>query len=100
MDIEQAIVASQWLNSDKIIPMHYNTFETTTSGNIHGIPFAAITNYEKNQLTSFHKSNYFKPSNAVLFGARDIDEPHELNNLKNAGITIITTEDIKKYVEK
>lgn len=27
MDIEQAVIASQWLNSDKIIPMHYNTFE-------------------------------------------------------------------------
>lgn len=26
MDIEQAVIASQWLNSDKIIPMHYNTF--------------------------------------------------------------------------
>ena len=26
MDIEQAVIASQWLNSDRIIPMHYNTF--------------------------------------------------------------------------
>lgn len=27
MDIEQAVLASQWLNSSKIIPMHYNTFD-------------------------------------------------------------------------
>jgi len=75
----------------------FNTFETTTSGNIHGLPFAAITGYEKKFLTDFHSGNYFNPKNAVLLGARDIDQPHELNNLKNAGVTIITTEDIKKY---
>lgn len=75
----------------------FNTFNTTTSGNIHGLPFAAITGYEKNLLTDFHTGNYFNFKNAVLFGARDIDEPYELNNLKEAGITIITTEDIKKY---
>ena len=75
----------------------YNTFETTTSGNIHGLPFAAVTGYEKELLTDFHKGNYFNFKNAVLLGARDIDEPHELNNLKDAGVTIITTEDIKKY---
>ena len=27
MDIENAIIAAQWLNSEQIIPMHYNTFE-------------------------------------------------------------------------
>ncbi len=75
----------------------YNTFETTTTGNIHGLPFAAITNYEKKLLTTFHNTNFFAPQNAVLFGARDIDEPYEKNNLLDAGITIITTEDIKKY---
>jgi len=75
----------------------FNTFETTTSGNIHGLPFAAITGYEKNLLTDYHKGNYFNFKNAVLLGARDIDEPHELNNLKDAGVTIITTEDIQKY---
>ncbi len=75
----------------------FHTFETTESGNIHGLPFAAITGYEKNLLSDFHNGNYFNFKNAVLLGARDIDEPHELNNLKNAGVTIITAEDIKKY---
>lgn len=27
MDIEQAVIASEWLNTSEIIPMHYNTFE-------------------------------------------------------------------------
>ena len=75
----------------------YHTFETTTSGNIHGLPFAVITGYEKKLLSEFHNGNYFNFKNAVLLGARDIDEPYELNNLKDAGVTIITTEDIKKY---
>ena len=75
----------------------YHTFKTTVSGNIHGLPFAAITGYEKNLLSDFHNGNYFNFKNAVLLGARDIDEPDELNNLKDAGVTIITTEDIKKY---
>lgn len=75
----------------------YNTFDTTPSGNIHGLPFAVITGYEKRFLANFHKGNYFNPKNAVLLGARDIDEPYELENIKAAGVTIITTEDIKKY---
>ena len=33
----------------------FNTFETTISGNIHGIPLATITNYEKNFLNYFHE---------------------------------------------
>ena len=33
----------------------FNTFDTTITGNIHGLPLAAITNYEKNYLTEFHK---------------------------------------------
>ena len=41
----------------------YNTFETTFSGNIHGIPFAAVTGYEKKLLTDFHNGNYFLSPN-------------------------------------
>lgn len=28
MDIEQAVIASEWLGASEIIPMHYNTFDT------------------------------------------------------------------------
>ena len=27
MDIEHAVIASKWLDSSVVIPMHYNTFE-------------------------------------------------------------------------
>lgn len=75
----------------------FHTFETTTSGNIHGLPFAALTHYEKNNLTDYHDGNFYPYKNAVLVGARDIDKPEELQNLKDAGVTIFTTEDIRKY---
>ena len=75
----------------------YNNFETTTTGNIHGLPFAAITDYkDTSKLTEFHNGNYFNPKNSVLVGARDIDEL-ELENLKDAGIKVFTTNDIKKH---
>lgn len=75
----------------------FNTFETTISGNIHGLPFAALTNYEKKLLTDFHKGPFYNFKNAVLVGARDVDRPDELQNLIDAGVTIFWTEDIKKY---
>lgn len=73
----------------------FNTFETTASGNIHGLPLAVLCNYEKKLLATFHKGSFYNPKNTVLVGARDIDKPGELNNLKNAGVTIFTTDDIK-----
>jgi len=75
----------------------FHTFDTTETGNIHGLPFAAITGYEKRNLSQFQNKKNFNFKNAVLFGARDIDRPYEFNNLIDAGVTIITTEDIKKY---
>jgi arginase len=74
----------------------FNTFKTTISGNIHGLPLAVITNYEKELLSSFHNGNYYNYKNTVIVGARDLDSL-ELENLKNAGVTIFSTEDIKKY---
>lgn len=75
----------------------YHTLDTTETGNIHGLPFAVVTGYENRKLSLFHDKKYFDCKKAVVFGARDIDMPYELNNLKDAGVTIITTDDIKKY---
>lgn len=73
----------------------YNTFETTITGNIHGLPLAAIDGYEKKYLTDFHNRNYYSPKNTVIVGGRDVD-PLEEENLKDAGVTIFTTEEIHK----
>ena len=74
----------------------YNTFETTQSGNLHGLPYAVITNYEKKLLAVFHNGNFYNPKNAVILGGRDIDEL-EFPNIQDAGVTLISTEDIHKY---
>lgn len=73
----------------------FNTFDTTTSGNIHGLPLAVITNYEKRELANFHIGNFYNPQNAVIVGGRDIDYPYEFENLKEAGVTVFTTEDVR-----
>lgn len=74
----------------------YNTFDTTTSGNIHGLPLAVIDNYEKRELAKFHSGNFYKPQNTVIVGARDIDFPLEVENLKEAGVTVFSTQDVQE----
>ena len=73
----------------------YNTFETTVSGNIHGLPLAAITGYKCNELRYYHDGKIIQPSRAVVVGARSIDDA-EKDNLRYAGITVFTTQDIKE----
>lgn len=73
----------------------YNTFESTVTGNIHGLPLAAITGYHCEDLRLFHNGNVISPSKTVVVGARSIDNM-EIINIRNSGITVFTTEDIKK----
>lgn len=73
----------------------FNTFDTTITGNIHGLPLAAITGYEKKELVYFHNDNHYKYENTVIVGGRDID-PLEKENLEDAGVTVFTTDDIKE----
>lgn len=72
----------------------FNTFETTQTGNIHGLPLAAIAGYKNEDLRYFHDGNTIHPSKVVIVGARSLDQG-EKENLKYAGITVFTTEDIK-----
>lgn len=74
----------------------FNTFKTTITGNLHGLPLAVITGYEKELLSYFHDGNFYPFTNTVILGARDID-PAELDNLMDANVTIFTTTDIYKY---
>lgn len=73
----------------------YNTFETTTTGNIHGLPLAAITGYKNHELRYFHEGNTINQSNTVIVGARSIDE-REKDNLRYSNVTVFTTQDIKE----
>ena len=73
----------------------YNTFESTVTGNIHGLSLAAITGYKCNELRYYHEGPTVPTSRCVVIGARNIDEA-EKDNIKYAGITVFTTQDIKE----
>ena len=73
----------------------YNTFESTVTGNIHGLPLAAINGYKCNELRYYHNGKIIQPSRTVVVGARSIDAA-EKDNLRYAGVTVFTTEDIKE----
>ena len=73
----------------------FNTFETTLTGNIHGLPLAAITGTKCNELRYYHDGKVIQPSRTVVIGARSIDEA-EKDNVRYSGITVFSTEDIKE----
>lgn len=95
--IGSALASESYYNNIGIIWIDahgdYNTFETTHTGNLHGLPLAAITGYKCDLLTNFITQHYINPKNCVIVGARSID-PWEIGNLRDAGVTIFTTEDI------
>jgi arginase len=71
-----------------------NTPETSPSGNIHGMPFAAILGHGANELTGiggFSPKVY--PEDCVLIGARSIDS-EEAIALKNSGIRVVTMREL------
>lgn len=73
----------------------YNTFKTTVTGNIHGLPLAAITGYENHELRYYHDGKIIQPSKTVIIGARSIDEA-EKDNVRYSGVTVFTTKDIRE----
>ena len=52
----------------------FNTPDTTSSGNIHGMPFAIAAGRGDKRLLSIASSPTISEKNAVLVGARDIDK--------------------------
>ena len=74
----------------------YNTYSTSVTGNLHGLPLAVANNYENTILADFHNGPFYNPKNTVIVGGRDID-PWEWGNVLDAGVTVFSTEDIKKY---
>ncbi len=82
--------------------LDYNTFKTTITGNIHGLPLASLNGLNK-ELSEFHDNTYFNPRNTVVVGYRAYEDNaiSEINNTSLMGVTVYTTKDIKEYgVEK
>ncbi|MBQ3297980.1 MAG: arginase family protein [Bacilli bacterium] len=73
----------------------YNTFETTVTGNIHGLPLATINGYKNSDLRSYHDGRIIQTSKTVIIGARSMDDA-ERDNVRYSGVTVFTTQDIKE----
>ena len=68
-----------------------NTPETSPSGNVHGMPLAALLGLGPGELGDlFGFSPKIAPENTVLIGVRDIDAA-ERENIRRAGITEVYT---------
>ena len=78
--------------------LDYNTFQTTITGNLHGLPLATLNGLNK-ELSEFHDNTYFNPKNTVVVGYRAFEDNamSEINNIKTMGVTVYTTKDIKEY---
>ena len=71
-----------------------NTPETSPSGNVHGMPLAAILGLGPPELANiFGFSPKAQPENCVLVGVRDIDAA-EKENIRKTGIEVYTMRDI------
>jgi arginase len=71
-----------------------NTPESSPSGNVHGMPLAAIMGLGPSELANiFGFSPKIAPENCVLVGVRDIDAA-EKENVRKAGIEVYTMRDI------
>lgn len=73
----------------------YNTYTTSVTGNLHGLPLAVATHFEKDILADFHTGPFYNPKHTVIVGGRDID-PWEWSNVLEAGVTVFSTKDIQE----
>lgn len=72
----------------------FNTPKTSPSGNIHGMPLAALIGEGHQALVDIgYPGKKINPENVVMIGQRDLD-PEEKIRIKKSGITVFTMRDI------
>jgi arginase len=72
-----------------------NTPQTSTSGNVHGMPLAALLGQEPIELASIGRNPSVSPEHTVLVGIRNIDE-EEKEQIRASGVHIFTMKDIDR----
>jgi len=70
-----------------------NTPESSPSGNVHGMPFAATLGHGPELLTNLFGAAKLNPRNCVLIGLRDVDQ-RERRLVKESGVNTFTMRDI------
>lgn len=75
----------------------FNTAETTPSGNIHGMPLAALCGLGDPRLVCLweEQPTVIDPKRVAVIGARDLD-PGEKRNLREAGVMVQSMEQIDR----
>jgi arginase len=74
----------------------FNTPEISPSGNVHGMPLAAIMGYGPAELTHiFGFSPKIEPQHAVMIGIREVD-PEERELVKKSGVRVFTMKEIDR----
>lgn len=73
-----------------------NTYETSPSGNIHGMPLAASMNIGHTSLTNiYYEGQKVKPENVYILGGRDID-PGEFALAEELNLNMYTMEIVRE----
>ena len=73
-----------------------NTPESSASGNVHGMPLAALVGSEPEELARLAaRAPAVDPSRTVLLGIRDLDGP-EKDNIRRSGVHVFTMSDIDR----
>jgi len=87
---QNARVGLIWIDAHTDI----NTPDSSPSGNVHGMPLAALMGLWQSDLGNIYGfSPKVSPENCVLVGVRDIDAV-EKENVRRAGIGVFTMRDI------
>lgn len=75
----------------------FNTAETTPSGNIHGMPLAALCGFGDPRLVCLWEETppVLDPQRVAIIGARDLDSG-EKRNLREAGVMVQSMEQIDR----
>jgi arginase len=78
----------------------FNTDLTTPSGNIHGMPLAALCGIGAQPLLTLNGAHHphakIDPRNVAVVGARDLDDPEKVL-LRDAGVSVFSIEAIDRY---
>ena len=72
-----------------------NTPETTTSGNVHGMPLAALLGRPPLDLAAIGQSPSLLPEHTVLVGIRNLDE-QEKAHIRASGVHVFTMKDVDR----
>jgi arginase len=72
-----------------------NTPETSESGNVHGMPLAALLGQEPRELASIGRGASIAAQHTVLVGVRNLDR-REKDQIRAAGVHVFTMKDIDR----